>query len=77
MERWIIKIKVHALNWNLKPGETIMVDVVSKNFAAGTATLRSVYDGQTTDLRIDSFDILSMGGRVPTGTSKPTQGGLL
>ena len=75
MERWIIKIKVHVLNWKRVPGDSLMVDIVKKNYEARTISFRCVHDGRTANLRFEDFEILSTGGDPMTQITE--QGKLL
>ena len=75
MERWIIKLKIPVPKWRLRPGDSLMVDVESKQYKEGTITFRSIYDGRKVNLRIDAYEVLSTGGLAPTGDA--TQGSLL
>ena len=75
MERWIIRLKTPVPKWRLRAGESLMVDVVSKQFEEGTTTFRSIYDGSMVNLRIDAYEVLSTGGLAPIEDA--TQGSLL
>lgn len=77
MERWIIKAKVPVPSWRLRPGDSIIVDVVSKDFEAGTLTFRSIYDGREATLRSDGFEFERLAKGKAALTDPPVQDKLL